>query len=276
MYNDSFKSRYGIAPLAISENDSHYDTMAHIHSEIELLCLDGGEADVTVCDRRYRLSEGEILIVNPLDVHSIRAERSGPYHQRCICFDLSLIADAALASRLLSGECRITELFTKGMPETALIKKCFDSLFSAVKRNTSALLFESYREVSGIFAALICCEQIERKKLIGKKQSFPGKIQEYLSANYREEITSEDAAKEFFYTQSYFCRLFRESFGVSFLEYLSMYRISRAKSELSGGDKRICEVAESVGFTDSSYFSRCFKRLVGVSPSEYKKHQYSY
>ena len=55
-----------------------------------------------------------------------------------------------------------------------------------------------------------------------------------------------------------------------------MYRVSLAKAMLENPALKVSAVAEAVGFLDSAYFSRCFKRLVGVCPSEYKKYQYSY
>ena len=91
MYNDSFRKRYKAAPVAITENTEHFDTSPHIHGEIEMLYIKSGKAEITVSDRKYEVSAGELIIVNPMDVHSIKADRSIPYHQRCICFDSSLI-----------------------------------------------------------------------------------------------------------------------------------------------------------------------------------------
>ena len=274
MYNDSFRIRYGIAPVAISENTEHYDTAPHIHGEIELLLVEAGRAEITVSDRSFKVTEGEMVIVNPMDVHSIRADRSLPYHQKCICFDTSLIADKSLAGELLSGDSIIAEYYSKGLAVTRKLKECFESLFLAVTKNSDSLLFESVAYVSLIFAALKDEGLIKRKTAKGKKAAFSRKVQEYLSLHYSEGITSEDAAREMFYTQSYFCRLFREHFGVSFLEYLSMYRISVSKAMMTGEDS-ITRIAEAVGFLDLSYFSKCFKRLVGVSPTEYRKSQKS-
>ncbi len=104
---------------------------------------------------------------------------------------------------------------------------------------------------------------------------FSRNVQEYLDEHFNDQITSIDIARALFYTQSYFCRLFREEFGVPFLEYLTMYRISKAKSMLSSGELRISQVSLEVGFFDPSYFSKCFKSYVGVSPSEYQKSQCS-
>lgn len=274
MYNDSFRARYTVAPIAISENTEPYDTAPHIHTELELLYIKSGNSEISVGDRCYSVKGGEIIIVNPLDVHSVKTE-SGVYHQRCICFDVSLIADKTLATALLSGECAVCEHFSVEEEPTKKLSEYFDALFSSVEKSTDALLFESAAYVNLIFALIKEKGQIRQKQGRGKKAAFFGKVQEYLSAHFSEEITSETAAGELFYTQSYFCRLFRESFGVSFLEYLSMYRISKAKELLANRDIKISEVAERVGFLDQSYFSRCFRNLVGISPSEYQKNQFS-
>ena len=277
MYNDSFRIRYGNAPIAISENTEHYDTSPHIHREIELLVLLEGEAEVTLSHRALRLRAGEMIIVDPLEVHSVIADRRYPYHQRCICFDLSLIPDKALSEGLLSGEYSLKAHLTEDDGEaTARALSSFDKLFESVKHNSEALLFESAAYVSLILAALKETGGIVTRSARGKKAAFPRRVQEYLSENYMKNLTSEDVARELYYNQSYFCRLFKSHFGTSFLEYLSMYRISLAKTMLENPSAKVSEVSEAVGFMDSAYFSRCFKRLVGISPSEYKKYQYSY
>ena len=275
MYNDSFRKRYKSAPVAISENTEPYDTPAHIHREIELLFIKEGKAEITVSDRHYFVSEGDVVIVNPMDVHLIKADITKPYHQRCICFDSSLIADKNLREGLLSANMSILELHSKNVECTNIITKLFDLLFESVSENSDELFLESVAYISLIFVNLKKRGMISAKKSSAKKINFERKLQDYLSEHFSEQITSQTVSKELFYNQSYFCRVFRENFGVSFLEYLTLYRISCAKLMLSSEDIRISDVAERVGFLDASYFSRCFKKIIGISPVEYQKRQSS-
>ena len=53
-----------------------------------------------------------------------------------------------------------------------------------------------------------------------------------------------------------------------------LYRISNAKLIMSSENISVSQVAERVGFLDASYFSRCFKRIAGISPTEYQKRQF--
>ena len=276
MYNDSFKVRYKGAPVAISENRDGVDTAPHIHAEIELLYVVSGVFSVNVSDRSYHAVAGDIVIVNPFDVHSIKRLSPLPASTLCICIEPSLIFDSELAAELSSGVTAAAEHIGEEERVREEISGYFKRLYTAVEQSSLTLRLEAGAYLSLIFSRLIASGLIKSRAARGKKESFTSKIQEYLKERYREDITSETVAEELFYTQSYFCRLFKKQFGISFLEYLSLYRISKAKELLEDPSAKVSMVAEAVGFTDSAYFARCFKRLVGISPSEYKKHQYSY
>ena len=275
VYNDSFRVRYGSLPIAISENETHFDTKPHIHSEIELLYVKHGMAQIFVSDKCYKVSEGELVIVNPMEVHSIICDKNMPYHQRCICFELSLLPDKRLCNELISGITYVDRYFKKDAEPTARIVGYFEKMFDAVALSVQTLHFEVTAYASLIFAELCRGGLITKKNTSGKRADFVSSVQSYLSKYYAEAITSEHIARELYYTQSYFCRLFHLNFGTSFMEYLSMYRISKAKSLLDDDTLKISEVAERVGFLDQSYFSKCFKQLVGVSPTQYKNRQHS-
>ena len=69
----------------------------------------------------------------------------------------------------------------------------------------------------------------------------------------------------------YFSRFFRTSYNQTFLEYLTAYRIDRAVGLLLDIPD-IREIAVQVGYTDANYFTKVFKRHLGVTPTEYRNH----
>ena len=88
--------------------------------------------------------------------------------------------------------------------------------------------------------------------------------------NYRKNITSDALACQFGFVQSYVSRIFKRQKGMSPNEFLTNYRIEIAKRHLrEQPDMKIRELALLVGFRDSYYFSKIFKKETGMWPTEY-------
>lgn len=94
----------------------------------------------------------------------------------------------------------------------------------------------------------------------------------YLAEHYMEDLSLEVVAKRFFFSPAYFSSFFKSHTSMTFTEYLLRLRIDHAIAQLQDGDKKISEIALSVGFRDAGYFTRIFKRETGMSPEEYRKN----
>lgn len=95
-------------------------------------------------------------------------------------------------------------------------------------------------------------------------------IRVYIEKHYMEDIALQDVAAAMNYSDSYFCKLFKQCFDKSFVSYLTWFRIERAKELLSDILVNVKDVSINVGYRDSNYFTKVFKRMVGVTPSEYR------
>lgn len=96
---------------------------------------------------------------------------------------------------------------------------------------------------------------------------------EYMEQNYRSSILVHELAEQTNLSTSHFHRLFKHTFGISPLQYLLTLRIERAKPLCSSGAYTVQEVAEQVGFDDAYYFSRVFKKVTGLSPTDYGRQR---
>jgi AraC-like DNA-binding protein/CheY-like chemotaxis protein len=92
----------------------------------------------------------------------------------------------------------------------------------------------------------------------------------YVSANFNGRIALDHVAALCQLSPSQFCRTFRQDHGASFGQYLLRFRMERACERLEHPDALVKEVAYSVGFNDLSYFTRVFRRHVGMCPSVYQ------
>lgn len=93
----------------------------------------------------------------------------------------------------------------------------------------------------------------------------------YVDSHYNETIDTNEAARNAGMSYGYFSRCFHEIVGLSFIDYCTQVRIEHAKQQLENTDKSIQEIAFSVGYNDEKYFSRTFKKLTGLVPSDYRK-----
>lgn len=95
-------------------------------------------------------------------------------------------------------------------------------------------------------------------------------IKAYIDENYKAKISLESTADRFYINKHYLARLFKEQYGVTLTGYIQQVRITHAKRMLRFTDKKAEEVGLECGFGEPAYFSRIFKRIEGVSPSEYR------
>lgn len=97
-----------------------------------------------------------------------------------------------------------------------------------------------------------------------------GKMMALIAQGYQGDLSVADMADALGYSEAYFCKLFKQYFGQSFVSYLTEYRIREAIRLLANDKVGVREVGQAVGYADSNYFAKVFKRVTGQSPTEYR------
>lgn len=93
----------------------------------------------------------------------------------------------------------------------------------------------------------------------------------YVHEHYHEDVTLEEVAEEVFMGASYLSETFKQEMGKGFSEYLTHYRLEKAKRLLEHSQSlKVNEVASMVGYRDSNYFTKVFKKKIGMKPSDYQ------
>lgn len=102
------------------------------------------------------------------------------------------------------------------------------------------------------------------------------KVKEFLDENYfQSEISLSSVAEKMHVNSSYLSRSFSKKYGVTLIEYLNRIRIEHACNYLKDSEWKIYQVAEKVGIPNPDYFTKCFKKILGISVKEYRESKNS-
>jgi Response regulator containing CheY-like receiver domain and AraC-type DNA-binding domain len=118
----------------------------------------------------------------------------------------------------------------------------------------------------------VLSEIIEKLSGMGKDKTS-GIIEiavKYISDNYHLDITMDDAARHLKMSPTYFCKVFKLESGKNFTDYLTEYRIEKAKKLLEDKSLSVKEISFDVGYNNPDYFCKVFKKVVGVTPGGYR------
>ena len=96
-------------------------------------------------------------------------------------------------------------------------------------------------------------------------------VKKYLDEHYTEKITLDTLAEKFFINKYYLTRIFKEAYGITINTYILSLRITKAKQCLRFTEMSVEEIGVTVGVEDVNYFSRSFRKVEGISPTEYRK-----
>lgn len=104
-----------------------------------------------------------------------------------------------------------------------------------------------------------------------RSNSVVAKAKAYINANFHKEISLDDVSREVDISPYYFSKIFKEETGKNFIEYVTEIRMEKAKELLQSSTLSMKEICGEVGYADPNYFSRTFKKNVGLTPTEYKE-----
>lgn len=164
--------------------------------------------------------------------------------------------------------------------KAALRYGVFDYLLKPIEKETLGQVLHEIKQL--IFAERKLEEQGSRaqqgaavKELeIAEEPDLAQSIRQYIELYFNKPISVAQLSEQFNYSQVYLTRIFRQEFGLAPMKYQTQVRIEKAKQLLENHKMAdIKDIAAAVGYDDARYFSRVFKQMVGVSPSEYVREK---
>ncbi len=140
-------------------------------------------------------------------------------------------------------------------------KNIFTSMFSLED------LYEYYQQFFKQIAVLL------KPKSIYNNGDLIEKVKTYINSNYYKNLTVEYLASLFYVNRSYLSHLFKVTTGKNYVDYLNEIRIAKAQDLLLTSSRKLSQISKSVGYDNVKYFFRVFKKLVGVTPEQYRNNR---
>ncbi|WP_338555441.1 response regulator [Paenibacillus sp. KS-LC4] len=155
-----------------------------------------------------------------------------------------------------------------------LINSCFPSIPETGIRGYTPyeLLFQEER-LNGLHELVLHYLQqclAHNQSTDNRNQSYAEQASEIIMNHYAEELSLQSVASQINVNPSYLSRIFKQETGSNFVSFLTRVRMDRALYFLRGKNMKVYEVAGLVGYPNTAYFSKLFKKVIGVTPEEYR------
>ncbi len=225
-----------------------------------LLYIKEGSLTLYLPQEQKHIDEGKFIIIPPHTPYKYSNNGKGKIDYLWVHF-----TGSAVEKRLAEyGIEKFPKINVTAPSETVLTR--FQSIFDACAKQDGF----RQREISVLFERLL----ISLARRINGANTARGMYSSisYVMTHYGQKIKVSDLAKSENLSVSRFCAVFKAQMGISAVEFITKTRLSAACELLLSTDYSITEIANTVGFSDSHFFSKTFTKKLGVTPSDYRKN----
>lgn len=253
----------------------------HWHDEIQFVVPRSGSILFTVCDQEYRLTPNEYLFINSKRLHMSKPlkKTGGDY----ICIDIhprflygysSSLVNRKYVQPFLSSDALSSILLDNSAPWHSKAKALLDNLINVYETAEYAYEITVQKIVLELWLLIINNSQklsVKAKPLSQTEQIRLDNILDFIKLHYADKITLPDIADAGILSTGECCRFMKRTVGISPMTYLNNFRIAKSVNLLQSTTLSITEVAQTVGFESSSYYTERFKKLMNCKPLEYRQ-----
>ena len=257
--------------------DTGVNNQIHWHPYAEILLSLSDRNAATVNFNGYELRINDMMIIYPGELHSVQS--SGDDSWLIIQFPMELLSTIGELSALVSGfprrHCvRYDPVRFSSGHMVMTVKEIAELYFSRQPfRETKmyACMLNFFAELGEYWEN---AEENEHTKSTGKEQESLKLMAEaclYITNNCAQHLTLDSVARHMGISKSHFSHLFKRYTNMTFIDYLTIEQIRRAESISLDLSRQITEVAFEAGFSSISTFNRAFRKVKGVSPTEFRE-----
>lgn len=255
----------------------------HWHSEFELNRILGGAGEFICGDNRFLAQKGDLLLIPPNMLHAAYPCENSELIYQALVFHPAMIGANSndrctmeCIRPIISGTIQLPEPITANLQNYAELSSVAERMISCVSGNLPQLDLLLKSELLRFFWLLN--QTANRSNHDPSSISYTELVRpalEYMKNNLHENISIAQLADLVHLSKSYFMNCFKKAVGIGAIEHLTQLRINAACDALADSGKLISEIAFTCGYGNLSNFNRQFKQIMGCSPKDYRKRQFS-
>ncbi len=266
----------GIYTVHYFEYAKDFAYSGEVHDFWELVYADKKNLLITAGAQELELESGQLYLHKPNEFHNIRCDGKRAANSIIISFDCDapeLLNVAGQVITLSNDDRRLLGYIVKEAT-AAFATRLGDPYISVMEKSNSGD-YACEQLVKLCLEALLIRLVRENKNVapvkINKTTSILAEITEYLANNVENKIEFTDIVREFNLSSSVIKKIFREQMGCGVMSYFTLLKIDRAKEMIREEKYTFTEISEKLCFNNSQYFTTVFKRVSGMTPTEYAK-----
>ena len=155
--------------------------------------------------------------------------------------------------------------------DNVIFTKILSDLYDTAKSDSSVRDMKISEILSALLTQIMTQVYCREEQFNTQCKLNIAEVKTYIDIRFPEKITLDELSAKFYINKFYLTRIFKKEYGISIMSYVMQKRITKAKEMLRFTDKTHKEIGIEVGISEPYYFSRIFKQLEGISPSEYRK-----
>ncbi|MGN1281389.1 MAG: helix-turn-helix domain-containing protein [Succinivibrio sp.] len=269
------------------KNSDYFVVPFHCHESQQLVRIIQGQVSITANSQTITLREGDCCILGSNVVHCCIPCSDDTVFES-VTFNLRDLFDLSqphylVIKMVVTHQLEFNLFYNR--PEDDEIRARIQAMFDALEDNGICSTMKLIGKIIDIFTAAIDFDDYtlydnEDANRLFKYYSKSTVVFKYILEHYGEEISLEGMASSINLSEKYFCKFFKEMTGFRPMEFLNRFRIEAAAIELRTDlTESINDIAQRCGFKDPCYFTKLFKRIIGLSPREYREphiHHFHY
>ena len=246
------------------------ETATHYHQNPEMFYVLRGNLDIKIDERLYKLSSGDIVLINANKRHTVigNDELLGARFE----IDFHLLSEYMGSMQLLFWCNTVADRNHAYSNLRRLLDRILTRYFEKDDKDAlylNALYFETLYVLTSNF--LVKADDVRLNLEDSQDRMRIRQIQNYVQANYQSQISLNDLADKLYLSNAYLSKYIKKNLGMTFMEYLNNVRLFHAVDELIYSDKNLTHIAYDNGFPTSASFTKTFRDVYKDSPSEYRK-----